>query len=106
MLAVSEDKAATLMGINVKWYDCRYLCHRFLPGCDCMRFCSAYPSPDTTASHCIYAGYQSIIVAAVSGGIISGAMIGGTCLSNRKSGESLYLFPSWLDAIVFSVLIS
>ena len=94
MLAVSEDKGATtLMGINVNGTIAVTFCHRFLlVAIAGVLLCSAYPSltPYTGSMPGIKA-----FVAAVFGGIgsIQGAMIGGILLrSNRKSGESLYLF--------------
>ena len=60
MLAVSEDRgAAQLMGINVKWNDCPYLCNRFCTGSNrsgSAVFCLSFS--DTV--HRSHAWYQSI----------------------------------------------
>ena len=94
MLAVSEDKgAATLMGINVNGtIAVTFAIGSSLAAIAGVLLCSAYPSltPYTGSMPGIKA-----FVAAVFGGIDSGSHDRrNPARSNRKSGESLYLFPA------------
>ena len=94
MLAVSEDKgAATLMGINVNGtIAVTFAIGSSLATIAGVLLCSAYPSltPYTGSMPGIKA-----FVAAVFGGIGSGSHDRrNPARSNRKSGESLYLFPA------------